>query len=408
MKRITCLAVVPIVAALGACSNGGASNAQPTSTNDGGGAAGDGGAPGDDASAGDDGANPTTAYEADLSGAQVVPTPVQTGASGKGQFTLSGDGMTLAYNIAFSPADFVPTAVNLHLGAVGENATVTHQLSPVSNRMSGQVTLTMDEQAVINSGGLYVDAQTQANPSGEIRGQIVLPGAEIFVAYPTGQQQVPSVNSAYTAHAGFILSPDMGTLIYHVATGATPTDVRLHRAIAGVVGPVAYDLPVGSSPIDGSVAIGGTAGNSDPSDLENGHFYLNIVTQQNPAGELRGQLIRPGERLFSGVLAGANEVPPVPSQATGGAQLILGPDQSSVRYETLVSGIIPNAVELAAAPAGHNGPLVLQLTLNKTGALGTAMMMSPDVQTLLAGGIYANVKTPSYPSGELRAQLLAQ
>ena len=410
MKRTSSIA--PLLLMLFACSSG--SQGQPPNR-DAGATTGDGGmtAVGDDGgnnstadtSTGDDSGDGTTPYEADLSGAQVAPTAVNTNASGHGDFVLSADGTTLTYNITFSQPDFMPSAVNLHMGAVGQNTSVTHQLSPISNPMSGQIALSVDEQTQITNDELYLDVPTAAHPGGEIRGQIVQPGSKIYVAVPTGDQEVPPVRSAYTASASFILTPDEGSLIYHVETSATPTDVRLHRGIGGLSGPVAYDIPLGSLPIDGMLSVGGTGGTSDTDDLENGHFYLNIVTQQNPAGELRGQVIHPGETLFTGVLAGANEVPPVMSSATGGAQFILEADQSNVRYEAVVNGIIPTAAEIARGLPGMNGSPMHQLTLDSSGALGTVTLMPSEVQGLTMGGVYVNIHTPSYASGELRGQL---
>jgi hypothetical protein len=412
MKRILSMAIVPAAAALGACTS--SSPAQPSSEAGAGvdSAAVDGGTGDDSGEGGSQNNFPimmVTQYQADLSGAQVAPASVQTGASGTATFTLSADGVSLGYDITFAPAGFVSTAVNLHVGAVGQNTAVAHQLVPISDHMTGQIMLTADEQSALTGDLLYLDVQTQAYPYGELRGQLVLPGSEIFVAAATGAQQVPGIKSAYTGHASFILSPDQGALIYHVETSATPTDVRLHRGIGGASGQVAYDLPIGNGlPADGTIQIGGAAGNKDTDDLQNGRFYLNLVTQQNPAGELRGQLIHPGETLFAGTLSGANEVPPVTSTASGGSQLILSPDQSSVRYEATVNGIIPTAAEMCQGMAGQNGSAMYQLTLNQSGALGKAKITMSDVRALMTGRIYVNVKTPSYAGGELRAQLTHQ
>src|SRR5689334_11184244 len=110
MKRTS--SVGPLLLILSACSSG--SHGQPA-TGDAGGATADTDAmaPGDDAGDG------TIAYEAVLTGAEVSPSPVRTTASGRAAFVLSADGMTLTYNISFTPPDFTPSAVNLHLGAVG-------------------------------------------------------------------------------------------------------------------------------------------------------------------------------------------------------------------------------------------------------------------------------------------------
>jgi hypothetical protein len=145
---------------------------------------------------------------------------------------------------------------------------------------------------------------------------------------------------------------------------------------------------------------------SDPDDLQHARFYLNVVTAANQAGELRGQLLAPGETLFMGVLSGMNEVPPVPSQATGGAQFILSPDQMTLRYEADVNGIIPTSAEIDNAPRGQNGPMLYQLTLAQQNVLGQVSMTSGNLPKLTGGNVYINVRTASYSSGELRTQLV--
>ncbi len=353
-----------VLVAIAGCSSGagtGAAQSQGTP-----GDAGDAAvAAGDDAApAGDDAAGSSTAgYEATLSGAEVVP-PLVTSSSGTAKFNLESDGMTLTYDITLSVPN--ATAVDIHLAAAGENAAVTHPLTPISGHMTGSVTLTMAEQAALTSDMLYVDVQTQANPSGEVRGQIMPSGATLYVANTTPGQELPSTTSTSTGHGSFVLSADGATVIYHVVTTATPTDVRLERAIAGLVGPVADDLAPASQTMDGTLQIGA----GDPADLAAGHLYLNIVTAAYLGGELRGQIMKPGEALFSGVLSGAAESPSTMSTASGGAQFILSAAQDSVRYEVDVSGTIPTAAEIDHAAAKQNGPQLYPLTLAAAGAQG--------------------------------------
>ncbi len=380
MKRRLSLAIIPSLAALGACSASTSSTVQPGQTDGGGndaaGVAIDGGT--GDETAGDDGSTPAIEYDATLTGAEVVPA-VTTPSNGTAKFFLQPDGVTLTYDITLSVPN--ATAVALHAGAPGEVGGVTHALSPVADHMTGSISLSMDETDAIAADRLYLDVQSQNSPAGEVRGQVVPPGSQIFVAVATGLQQIPNVNSAYHAHASFILSPDQGNVIYHFATDAVPSDVRLHRGIGAMNGPVAYPLsPVGQT-IDGTLQIS----NSDATELENGRFYLNV--------------------LFAGPLSGANEVPPITSQATGGAQLVLVAAQDKVHYEAIVSGVIPTAASLGNAPEKTNGATMYQLTLNPQGALGETAVTPADVALLLKNSVFINVSTASYANGELRAQL---
>ena len=407
MKRTLSAATVPFLLALGACSGGSkSSTAQPPATSDAGGVgrtdggpAAEGGDNGDDGGAPGDDSNAPTEFDTTLSGTDVVP-PVQTGATGTAKFLLQPDNITLTYTIDLTNVPN-PTAVSLHIGGPGEVAGVTHALVPVGALMAGQLPLTLAEQDALAADMMYLDVETQSHVGGEVRGQLVPPGSTVFIAMPTGAQEIsPPVMSAYSAHASFILSADQGTVRYHIATDATPTDLTVNSGIGGLVGQGVYPL---AGALDGTIQLG------DARPLQSGQLYLNIVTQAHPTGELRGQIVLPGETLFTAVLSGQNEVPSAPSRASGAAQAILSPTHNSIRYQVVVSGTVPTAVELFNAPPTMNAPQPMyQLTLGPTGAQGTLDMTASDAAQLGMGGVYVNVLSQSVPSGELRGQLARQ
>jgi hypothetical protein len=400
LRRIHVLLSTPMLCALAAaCSSGSSSPGTPNgSLQDGGGGSDGSGNNGDDQSD-DGGQTSTTDFEAVLSGAQVVPA-TQSKASGTARLSLQDDGVTLKYDITQNAAS--ATAVNLHVGAPGESGGVIHPLTPVSAHMTGTITLAEGEPDELSTGMLYIDVQTtSAFPAGELRGQVVSPGSEIFVAAAEGSQEIPEITSDLQAHASFIVNANKDTARYHFATTGSPVDVRVQRAIGGLVGPVAYPLsPVGTA-IDGSLTLSA----NDAADIEGGHWYLNVVTSAYPAGEIRGQVLQPGEKLYTCVLSGTNEVPPVPSTASGGAQFVLSPASDNLRYEVDVSGIIPTGAELGRGTSGTNGARLYSLVLGQGGALGSTPVTANDVQQLDAGNVYVNVRTASYTNGELRCQL---
>jgi hypothetical protein len=412
MKRIPRVAVavvnLPFLLALGACS----SSTSPTQAgsvtgNDASAGRDSGGTSsgGDDGGAGDDSSNssPATPYSAKLEGAQVVPNAVITTAGGTATFALQADNVTLNYDITQN----VPgaTSVNIHLGAPGENGSISHQITPITGHMTGSYMLSQDEQNALSTAQLYIDIQSPAFPGGEVRGQITSPGDTVYVTVAKPSEEVPPTTSAYGAHGSFILSADKTSLIYHVVTTAVPTNVLLERGIASTNGSVLYPLTPVAETLDGTVQL---TGMSDPEDLGAGRFYLNIQTAAFQTGELRGQILSPGQRLYTGTLAGMNEVPPVGSQASGGAQFVLSADRTILNYEADVNGIIPTAAEVDNAPAGQSGPVIYpSLTLAQSNIFGQAMITRANVPRLAAGTLYINVKTQSYLTGELRAQLVA-
>jgi hypothetical protein len=391
------LVIVGTLVQLGACSS--SQEPSPGARAGDSGQTDDGGNIGDDSAPNGDDGNAAVGYGAKLTSAEVVPA-LQNPSTGTATFMLLDDGVTLTYDVSHDVAD--ATAVNMHLGAAGENGGVVHTLTPVSTHMTGQVTLATGEADALAAGLLYIDVQTASAQGGVVRGQIVTPGASVFVANLTGDQEVPNVATTRTAHAAFILNADKNSARYHFSTDAAATDVRVQKAIGAQVGAVVYPLSPAAQTIDGTLTLNAT----DADDLDQGRWYVNVVTGLFQAGELRGQIIRPGETLYTGVLAGGNEVPPVITSATGGAQFILAPTRDNLRYEAVVTGIIPTSAEIARAPVGQNATTPLYpLTLVPSGAIGTQPVTSTDAAALDATNIYMNVRTASWASGELRAQL---
>jgi hypothetical protein len=413
MQLHTSLAILPVAAALGACSGSGGSNGQsPAEAGPGSGedvASDDAGAGedarGDDVSAveASDGGAPgsdggETEYYAEMFAGQVVP--LSTAATrGLAQLYLEADGKTVRYDITHSVAN--PRSVGVHIGAPGESGTATHQLPNVADHMTGSFTLTTAEQNALAVDQLYVDVTSPEFPDGEIRGQVTVPGATIFVAVATGTQQVPRVSSAYTAHASLILSPDGATFRYHAVSDVVPTSVVIGRGIAGVEGVPVHQLVPVETTIDGTLH----AAASDPADLQAGRLYVSVQTEANPAGELRGQIVPVGAILFTGVLAGSNEVPPVSSAATGGVQFVLSPDRETLTYDVVVTGVIPTSADLELGSAGQTGQTLHLLELKQQAASGDITPTLTDMSALFDDVAFVNVGTASFSGGELRAQL---
>jgi len=142
------------------------------------------------------------------------------------------------------------------------------------------------------------DSGTDSNDSNEI------PDVD-YSTILSGDQEVPHVNTEATGIADFSPSNDGDSIDYTITAsdieGATAG--HIHFGIEGQNGPIAVTLFDFDSPQD-EVSESGTITSEDLSgplegmqisDLvdvfNDGNAYANIHTQQNPNGEIRGQII---------------------------------------------------------------------------------------------------------------------
>lgn len=119
-------------------------------------------------------------FEVPLTGAQQVP-PVQTPGSGSAALTYDAGTREVTWKITFSGLSSPATMAHFHgPAAAGKNAGVKVWLSQkgnkeVSSPISGHATLSPDDAKMLEAGDMYVNVHTKDHPSGEVRGQVVMP-----------------------------------------------------------------------------------------------------------------------------------------------------------------------------------------------------------------------------------------
>lgn len=131
-------------------------------------------------------------------------------------------------------------------------------------------------------------------------------------------------------------------------------------------------------------------------------------------------------KSFVANLSGAQEVPPVTTQATGQAVFNLSADGAAMTFTLTVSNINNvTASHIHLAAAGVNGPVVVPLlgvprpgpfsgvlaegtiTAANLGGLLAGKTMADLVTEIEAGRTYVNVHTTLNPGGEIRGQIMA-
>jgi hypothetical protein len=345
---------------------------------------------------------------ATLSGRQVVPPAYGTSASGTVTFTLSPDRALLSYTITHTI--LLPSSTRLHIGLAGEAGAMSLSLTNSGGTTIGTSGVTAEQVRAITEGRAYVNIASSAFPEGELRGQIVQPGETVYTARLSADQENPPTTATSSGVAEFLVDPTANRLRFRVhVTGMTMamTASHIHTAAAGINGPVLIDLidpgPVPSGDFSGTRPL--TA--ASLADLDAGRWYVNVHSAGSPAGEIRGQILRPGERLYIARMNGMEELPPVTTMATGTLGVIMNADRNSLSYDGVVTGVTPTAAHLHRGAMGVGGDVVTPLTIMGSNLRGTAAVAaaSPLLTALPMGEIYANVHSTMFPGGEIRGQL---
>ena len=112
-------------------------------------------------------------------------------------------------------------------------------------------------------------------------------------------------------------------------------------------------------------------------------------------------------KLEQAALAGANEVPPVNTAASGTVSVAIASD-GAVSGGVATRGIAGSAAHVHVGGVGMNGPVVIALT--KTGDSAWTVpagsrLNTDQMKAYRAGDLYVNVHSAVHKDGEIRAQL---
>ena len=118
-------------------------------------------------------------FKVTLTGAQQVP-PVQTSATGTADLSYDPATRVVTWSVTYSGLSGPATMAHFHgPAAAGKNGPpviwLTEKGKPAESPIKGQATLTPEQAQQFNAGEWYINVHTQANPGGEVRGQVVPP-----------------------------------------------------------------------------------------------------------------------------------------------------------------------------------------------------------------------------------------
>jgi uncharacterized repeat protein (TIGR01451 family) len=112
-------------------------------------------------------------------------------------------------------------------------------------------------------------------------------------------------------------------------------------------------------------------------------------------------------RYLHATLAGGNEVPPTNSSITATAVLTYTLSTNTLDYWIYFPyPVSATGSHIHRGAAGANGPIAYSLgPIDGLGIAGSVTLTEPDEQLLFNEGLYINIHTSSYPSGEIRGQI---
>lgn len=291
------------------------------------------------------------------------------------------------------------------------NATITNLADAVNALLSGQT---------------YVNVHTTTNAGGEIRGQV---GPATLRASLAGSQETPAIVSPATGTAVLTLDGEqsqIGVTVSHTGFVNTITLAHLHVGAATVAGGVVFPLAPASftSPFtatlksaDLMMPAGITSFADAVNALFSGKLYVNLHTNVNAGGELRGQI---GPQRLKATLNGTSEMPAVVTTATGTANVFIDGGQSTLDVTVTHTGFVNTvtmahihvgavgsngAVIFGLAAAAFNSPLNVTRTTADLMTGGVITNMATAINALVSGQTYVNIHTNVNATGEIRGQL---
>lgn len=355
-------------------------------------------------------------FQVALSGEQEVPR-ASSGASGTGTLHVNVATGTVTGTLEFS--GMTATAAHIHDGFAGTSGPVLIGLEPDTASGSGfevpaSATLSADQVNKLLAGGLYLNVHSDAFPDGEIRGQILPANVAMYLTDLTSLEEVPETASLARGRGAITVNTDTRVAQIHlnVPDLQTANAAHLHRGAAGANGPVAVGLTQDPANAAHWFATDATLSQQDFDALRTARTYLNVHTAGNPDGEVRGQVVPPGFIVVVNRVNGEQEVP-APQITLAHGTVAVTVDTASGAAEihlNLIGADDAFAAHIHDGFAGVNGPVIVALEkdANAPGHWQSngATLTGAQIESLQAGGLYANAHTNAAPDGFVRGQLL--
>lgn len=325
--------------------------------------------------------------------------------------------MTMEYRISITNLGEPVTGAHFHLAADDTTGPVVHGIVWASDAQTVSGTWQMTEELLtqLETSNIYLNIHTATNPNGAIRGQVE--GVANGTVLMFGAYEVPQVVTSGFGVALLFINPSARTAVYAgfwQGLSGPATMAHFHRGSVGQNGPVLEPITL----IEGVGAIGVWADltQEELNDLANGNIYMNVHTEANPDGEIRGQV--QVIETYGLALSPQNESPAVTGSDALGTGIVGVTREVNGTYSVVGDFVVHGTTgpitmaHFHRGGAGNNGQVISALAENDTTpghweAPAGLVFETADLERLHTGRVYANFHTTANPDGELRGQLIA-
>jgi Big-like domain-containing protein/CHRD domain-containing protein len=226
-----------------------------------------------------------------MSSAQVFPTP-SSKASGVARIRI--DSGTGAVSGTVSLSGMTARTVTINQGFAGSTGEALVTLAPRAGSagefvVPPNVVLSAAQAGALAQGRLYVLATSEANPNGEIRGQLAPESVRVSFSELDASPEAAALGLRASGVAATTVDTRAGTLTVHVNTVGVE-DATAARVLSGAAGTPLAELarnPVEMGHFSTELA---RISASDVESFEAGRLSVSVAASAAPAGALRGAI----------------------------------------------------------------------------------------------------------------------
>ena len=244
-----------------------------------------------------------------------VQAGVTTSAFALGTVNVDYNLSTLTFHLIADGLSGPITSAHIHEGGAGNTGGVVYDLTPLinGNEIIGMLPLT--DIASLNaflSGGYYWNIHTDANPNGEIRGQVYKLARENYSYVFGPENEVPPSDCDGTGVGMVTIDRGQSNAHYMMVVCEMIEPVaaaHFHNAPAGANGGVIFDLGPSFANFNNTAAYGYWTEpdftSAESVMFRNNEVYANIHTDNCPNGAIRGDSVRGRDMI----IANPNAIP---------------------------------------------------------------------------------------------------